>query len=258
MLYAKNLIYVGHFDEGPSYFTDRDSGTEDWLLIYTLSGCGEYRSTGEWKSLPPGSALCYAPGVEQHYRTAAGAGRWELLWAHFLPPLGRPHYLQWPEVEPGLGVVGAAGGRFQPQVEEALRSMVDWTASLLDESPWLAWNALERALLLLYSTVDSTGRAAPRDARIEVALVYIRRHFRETVLLEEVARASGLSVSRLAHLFRETLGLPVMAYLEELRLAEAVKLLLKSRRSVGEISTHCGYASPFYFSLRFKKRFGSK
>lgn len=256
MLYATHLIYAGHFIEGPKYFTDRDSGTEDWLMIYTLSGCGEYRSKGEWKPLPPGSALCFSPGVEQHYRTAAGEDRWELIWAHFLPPQGRPHYLPWPGEEPGIGVVAMEGRSFQQEVEQALHSMVDWHSRMLAESSWLAWNALEKALLLLYGAGDPVGKSARRDDRIDAAMECIRRRFREPITLEEIALAAGLSVSRLSHLFRDTLGLPVMASVEEMRLTEAVKLLIKTQRSVGEIAAHCGYANPFYFTLRFKKRFG--
>ena len=72
--------------------TFRPHGTDDWLLIYTLGGSGHYKySDGEFHSRPHDVTI-YRPGVFQDYQIAAGAKKWELHYAHFLP---RPEWLPW-------------------------------------------------------------------------------------------------------------------------------------------------------------------
>jgi AraC family transcriptional regulator of arabinose operon len=78
----------------------------------------------------------------------------------------------------------------------------------------------------------------------------------EPLSLDRVAQACGLSVSRLAHLFREQIGLPPQQYLEELRLQRAAQLLRSTGLRIGEVAAETGYAGAFYFSSRFRKKFG--
>jgi AraC family transcriptional regulator, arabinose operon regulatory protein len=73
---------------------------------------------------------------------------------------------------------------------------------------------------------------------------------------ERLARAAGLSASRLRHLFRAQTGNSPRRFLEEQRLRRARDLLALSRQTIGEIAAELGFANPFYFTLRFKRQTG--
>jgi AraC family transcriptional regulator of arabinose operon len=75
--------------------------------------------------------------------------------------------------------------------------------------------------------------------------------------VETLARRCGLSRSRFAELFREQMGVSPLAFLENQRLRRARELLEHTSLNLAEISVQAGFASPFYFSLRFKKHFGA-
>jgi AraC family transcriptional regulator of arabinose operon len=80
---------------------------------------------------------------------------------------------------------------------------------------------------------------------------FICRSLHRKCTLSEVGKASGLSVSRLSHLFREQTGLTPWQYAEQRRMTRARELLELSSFGVAEIADRLGYRSPFYFSRRF-------
>ena len=77
-----------------------------------------------------------------------------------------------------------------------------------------------------------------------------------TTGLESLAAAVGLSASRLAHLFAEQHGGPLMREVRRVRLQHAARLLLATGLSVGEVARASGFVSPYHFSRSFRADFG--
>lgn len=240
------------FERDRNYRNRRPRGTNDWLLIYTLAGGGEAGTGGPLFPQDPGSVLLYLPGTPQEYHTAAGARRWNLLWAHFLPRESWGMWLHWPEVAPGLLALRLRDRIARKAVEQALRDCVWFFRNTLPGSGDLARNALERAILWINST--NTRRAL--DDRVRKAVSLLVRDLALPFSLENLARDCGLSGSRLAHLFREQLGVPPRRYLEEVRMERAAALLRGTTLPVAEIAAETGYPEPFYFTNRFRAKFG--
>lgn len=57
-------------------------------------------------------------------------------------------------------------------------------------------------------------------------------------------------------LFKKETGMSFVAYLTQVRMDEAVKLLSTTEDKTYEISLKVGYTEPNYFSYVFKKQFG--
>src|SRR5579862_456604 len=96
------LLLTGHFREGVGYHTRRSHGSNDWLVILTLSGSGRFGYRGGELRAKAGDITLVAPGTPQDYGVARGAPVWELLWAHFHPRAHWHEWLDWPEIAPGL------------------------------------------------------------------------------------------------------------------------------------------------------------
>jgi len=75
------------------------------------------------------------------------------------------------------------------------------------------------------------------------------------IRLPDLARAAGLSESRLAHLFREEVGLPVRPYVQWLRLQRAADLLSEGA-SATDAAHGAGFADGAHFSRICKRMFG--
>ena len=74
--------------------------------------------------------------------------------------------------------------------------------------------------------------------------------------IDALARAAGVSRSHLYRLFRSEYGVSPKAYLRDLRLTLARRLLCEHAMSVAEVAYACGYADPLYFSAEFKREHG--
>ena len=99
--------------------------------------------------------------------------------------------------------------------------------------------------------------SSKRSSLVLDAIRYIRTHLKASLTVAEVAEAALSSESRLAALFRREVGNSVAWYVEDLIMSEAQNMLMGGKMSIGEISERLGFCDQFYFSRRFKRRFGS-
>ena len=113
-----------------------------------------------------------------------------------------------------------------------------------------------RAILRCESLNARDGAFLKRDPRIVKATEWLSRNFQKAPQVGELAKHCGLSRSRFTELFRLHTGQTVSEYLEKQRLDRACHLLRYTSMSVTEIADQLGYATLFYFSLRFKHVFG--
>lgn len=245
-------LKADEFRMGPRYENLRSHGTPDWLVIVTVAGAGVVGGADAAMVSRAGTATLYPPGALQRYGTDPQTGHWHLLWSHFHP---RPHWgpwLSWPERTKGLRAVSIADPAVFRHVREAMRDAIRFSRQQLPSSMDLALNALERAVLWMHSANDK----AVLDERIRRAVDLLTEKLREPMALDRLARECGLSVSRLAHLFRDQVGVPPQQFLEDVRLQRAALLLRSTNLRIGEIADGVGYADAFYFSSRFRKAFG--
>lgn len=72
----------------------------------------------------------------------------------------------------------------------------------------------------------------------------------------EIARASRVSVSTLAALFRRHLGTTVWSEIRDRRMAKARQLLTFSNKPVSEIASECGFSYAYYLTREFRASCG--
>ena len=206
----------------------------------------------EYRSKPHDVTL-YRPGIFQDYRIAAEAGRWDLLYAHFLPQPDWLSWLDWPEIAPGLMLLHAKDPAIRRRLVSRLRDAIRLEAGSRSRGQSFALNAFEEVLLWCDSVNLRHGQP---DSRVRKAVDFLSGHLSEPFSEDRVARAAGLSPSRLRHLFRTQLGDSLRHFQETMRLERAKDLLSMSGQTIGEIALALGFENPFYFSLRFKKHTG--
>ena len=117
----------------------------------------------------------------------------------------------------------------------------------------LALNAVERAVLWMHSASEKAGL----DERVRRAVDLLTEKLREPFALERLAKECGLSVSRLAHLFRDQMGVNLVRWREDQRIILAKHLLHATRFPVARVASLVGYDDQMYFSRVFRKRVGS-
>lgn len=97
----------------------------------------------------------------------------------------------------------------------------------------------------------------PRARQRAQVVEALRQGFSDPELgLESFAASRGLSPRLVATLLKEATGLHFKGALNELRLAEAARLLRDSKANVSEIGYAVGFQTPSHFGRAFRERFG--
>lgn len=245
---AATPLVTGHQQGGKRYAVWRSRGRADWLLMFTRSGGGHASKV----PLAPGDIVLIRPNALHDYGTARTEESWEILWTHFTP---RPHWLSWlgwPEEAPGVLKLSLTE-EVREKVEAALWEMHRRATGPLARREDFALHALEEALLWCET---ATPAARKLDPRVDAAMRFLLESLARPVTLAEVARAAGLSVSRLSYRFKTEVGQTPMQFLETQRMTRARQLLQLTNRPIAAVALEVGFESPIHFSLRFRKGMG--
>lgn len=95
-----------------------------------------------------------------------------------------------------------------------------------------------------------------RSKRLNPVLRHMHDSLDRPIWRNELAGMANLSPARFHTLFTEVTGTTPMAYLRDLRMRRALKLLTASPMPVGEIAARCGYADQFVFCKLFRRYSG--
>jgi AraC-like DNA-binding protein len=95
------------------------------------------------------------------------------------------------------------------------------------------------------------------DPRIQKAVNLLKQIPLKKISVRELAVAVGLSESRLTHLFRQHVGIPIRRYLMWLRLFDAFDLIFRGV-SFTEAAHHAGFADHAHLSRTFRTMYGMR
>ncbi|MCQ4118413.1 AraC family transcriptional regulator [Rhodococcus tibetensis] len=149
-------------------------------------------------------------------------------------------------------------------VLELLRTEMENGGSLPDDP--IVMKEFERLLLSQlivaqpnnYSeALQRSVAAAPRTIRRAVEI--LEHHADETLTVEDVASATGISVRALQDGFRKYYGTTPMGYLREVRMKAVRAWLLQadpSTTTVSDAAARCGFVHLGRFSVQYREKFG--
>lgn len=104
---------------------------------------------------------------------------------------------------------------------------------------------------------------------MQKAVQYVREHYKEKIVIADIAKSAGVSVSSLERLFRKLFGLTPLMYVRKARLNAACHLLRDTDTDLPKIAVDCGFndqtnmtrafrlelrITPFRYRRRFKNR----
>jgi AraC family transcriptional regulator, arabinose operon regulatory protein len=248
-------LSTGLFRMRHEYSRWRRNGAPGWLIIYTVDGKGRFGYDGGELTVDPGDLVILAPRALNDYGLENKLRRWDLLWAYFFPYNHWHELLHWPEVAPGLMHLCLTPGETRNRVVKQIM-----TCHRLNHSPrrhreMFAMNALETALLYCDEANPLVQRAR-LDPRMLRAMEYMSENLARHISVPQVARHTGLSISRFSHLFRSKTGQTPHQFLQRERISRARQLLELTQQSVTEVAAETGFDDLFHFSRSFKRYVG--
>lgn len=106
-------------------------------------------------------------------------------------------------------------------------------------------------VLSLHDAQQQLAGATTGERHMEQALALIHERFNRDLPVPDLARAVGLSTTHFRRRFRAYTGRAPVAYIRELRIAEAQRLL-REGRAIKQVAGAVGYDDPFYFMRVFR------
>jgi len=99
-------------------------------------------------------------------------------------------------------------------------------------------------------------RQQQRSLRLKDLFDYLNRHFAEKTMVREAARRVNMSQPQFMKLFKTVAGMTFVAYVTQLRLTQATRMLKETSLSIAEIANAVGFADQSYFDRRFRRAMG--
>ncbi len=113
-------------------------------------------------------------------------------------------------------------------------------------------SAVASARRHLNEWIDSVAATDSLSEIVRAAVRIVREEFAADLSIDNIADRLNVSPSHLSRTFSAEVGLPLSAYLADLRIQRAGDLLEAGALSVKEIAARCGFRDPNYFSRAFR------
>ena len=100
------------------------------------------------------------------------------------------------------------------------------------------------------------GARMRRNQRLKDTLAYIREHFTEKIILDEIAKHLHLSTNECCRFFKKNMNCTLFEYITEYRLSKSMELLEHTDLPISQIAYETGFGSSSYFIEKFRKNVG--
>lgn len=218
-------------------------------LYYLVKGEREYFIDDQFFQLTEGDLVLIPSGV-LHRTAGKGANRFlvyfsEEFWRRFFTPAATDHlFFNRPFVfrpdaalrERLLAFFNTLLGEFQkPDADDAVLA-----------------GYLYQILFLMHHEHNTYVPKAYSDARIGEIVKYINENYNQISDISEIAAHFFISKFHLCRTFNKSLGVPLITYLNTIKVREACLMMQDGKHTLTEIATKCGFNSASYFCKVFK------
>lgn len=135
--------------------------------------------------------------------------------------------------------------------QEDFKRLLKWLAGTEDEQEFAAYLSVLLCELSKCAVAEESF-----DEHMSSIVEYINNNYAQIHTIEQIAEHFFISKYHLCRVFKKTMGMTIIDYLNQIRTKNACAYLKSSDKSVLEIAELCGFRSPAYFSNLFKKQTG--
>ncbi|KJF43544.1 AraC family transcriptional regulator [Draconibacterium sediminis] len=245
---------IGFYPHANHHFRKRKKGITDNILIYCTNGRGTILIDNKEYNLEPNSFFII-PSNRAHTYWASKVSPWSIYWLHF---------------------EGERSSYFEDYFEKIIKisqsnqSRIDYRINQFNEclsalELGFSRDSINYANLKLNSLLASffyieTYRAVKglRGTNpVDQAIIFMQQNICEIIKISDISNHVNLSESHLTKIFRNKTGTSPMDYFINLKMQEAIRLLMSQTLKIKDVAYKLGYKDPYYFTRIFTKHIGT-
>lgn len=113
-----------------------------------------------------------------------------------------------------------------------------------------------KIMLLLGEVTEFENGSNSSPPALDKMIIFIKRNLTKPITLSDLCEHCRISSSYAERLFKRHLNTTVTEYINSEKLYYACELMRSTGMNISEIAAYLGYCDVFYFSKRFKRKFG--
>lgn len=251
------IIHFGHqLVTSPTYRWHglRRGDREFAIFQYTIAGNGRLSVEGENYDISAGDAmLLHIPQDHLYYYPEDNTKPWEIV---YIGLNGREILRCWRELEKENGPIARLSEASQSL--NVLDSVFATPLETLRHSPFrVSGLAYQFMMALSEDLYPATPESQKGPSFIPTVIDYCLKHINEPLTVDDLAMVAGYSRYHFSRLFSQSQGMPPTAFLNDLRLKHAMRLLQTEPLSIKEIAERCGFEDVSYFCKIFRRVYGT-
>jgi YesN/AraC family two-component response regulator len=218
-----------------------------YLLNFVCEGSADFWCQGVRQEIYPGTFYVMFPNEDMYYQTKKDMG-WSIYWV----------VVDGYQVELLLSELGLTPDNPFLKIENAenLKELFNQIFELTKEDSFKNKMLCHSCLYQIFAILLEQKREIGHKNLIWEAERYISQHLSGTVTVNEIAAHVHLNGNYFTKLFKKTMGVTPLNYINQKRIEKGKYLLEHTQFSVGEISEEVGFKDELYFSRVFKKYVG--
>ena len=226
------------------------NGLRSFLFMTVLKGEGDLVYEGKTYHLSAGD--CAFVNCHKAYSHATSENRWTLRWCHFYGSTMNSLYEKYVE----------RGGKpaFSPSDVQSFLTILECLYKVAESGDHIRDMRINEELnklctLLMAESWHPEEGITHTTKRQSVTNVreYLDEHYAERITLDDLSNRFFINKYYLSKMFKEEFGMPVIAYLLDVRITHAKQMLRFTDESVEKIGMECGLGALHYFSRIFKQ-----
>lgn len=243
------MTTIGHWDHQEP--VRRSEGFPDFQWHHVLSGEGVLEVEGKRLTVKAGQSFCLFPRVPHEYESVKAP--WELIWVSFDGAWTAELLSQ-----AGVGKSGVYRPDRPERIASHLGGLLSYAQQPPASHPFLGMEYSKRLYSFLLELRDYVQEGAPSSesnrSRLHPVLQLIDKQLHRPILIAEMANAAGISPQHLCTLFRRTMDIRPMEYVNRERIKRSKELMFREGGTpIREIALRVGFDNPSYFSAVFKR-----
>lgn len=247
-----NLDFVGNETTIPS-FSFGPTKRENYVMHYIVSGRGKFTINGSKHSLEAGDCFILPAEVETFYQSDP-IDPWVYNWLGISGRIVSDLFARTSVNDQNWVLKNVSTTDFIKSFNQ-IYSLSYKDMACVDLLIQAELFLLMKRLITAFPKLASSHKNQS-DYYAEKAYMFINNNYKSGIKIKDVLAHVMISRAYLFTVFKHKYGLSPQKYLIDLRMGQAIMLLIHSENLISQISESIGFTDSLGFSNAFKKRYG--